>query len=66
MNYLGNESFLLDLLEKNNLLSVEQRKLIVLKKEQPRRSPKIINQFLRHEPIQLTFHVIILIVRCRI
>ena len=40
MNYLGNESFLLDLLEKNNLLSVEQRKLIVLKKEQLRQTSR--------------------------
>ena len=34
MNYLGTESYLLNLLEKNNLLSDEQGKLVVQKKEQ--------------------------------
>ena len=34
MNYLGNESYLLNLLEKNNLLADEQCKLVVQKKEQ--------------------------------
>jgi general secretion pathway protein E len=34
MNYLGNESYLLNLLGKNNLLSDEQCKLVVQKKEQ--------------------------------
>jgi general secretion pathway protein E len=34
MNYLASDSYLLDLLEKNNLLSTEQRRFIVQKKKQ--------------------------------
>jgi general secretion pathway protein E len=34
MNYLGNESYLLNLLEKNNLLSDDQRTFVIQKKEQ--------------------------------
>jgi len=34
MNYLGNESYLLNLLEKTSLLSADQRRIVVSKKEQ--------------------------------